>query len=75
MFSSQTRIVTIQKLHHQHDGEKSELQNLNSEFGRYIQHVKDLENTNRQLRNQIDALKKNWGKLLDNSFFTLKKFI
>ncbi len=75
MFSSQTRIVTIQKLHHQHDDERSELQNLNSEFGRYIQHVKDLENTNRQLRNQIDALKKNWGKLLDNSFFTLKKFI
>ncbi len=67
MINGQTRIVAIQKLHRQYDGEKCELQNLNDNFGRYIQRVKDLENKNRELRSQIDALKQNWGKFLDNS--------
>jgi uncharacterized protein YukE len=68
MIHGQTRIVGIQKLHHQHNDEKLELQNLNDNFGRYIQRVKDLENRHRELRSQIDALKQNWGKLLYNSF-------
>ncbi len=68
MINGQTRIAAIQKLHHQHHDEKCELQNLNDNFGRYIQRVKDLENKNRELRSQIDALKQNSGKLLDNSF-------
>jgi phage shock protein A len=67
MINGQTRIVAIQKLHHQYYNEKCELQNLNDNFDRYIQRVKDLENKNRELRSQIDALKQNWGKFLDNS--------
>ncbi|CAF1071437.1 unnamed protein product, partial [Rotaria sordida] len=61
MTTGDTHVVRIRKITLQHDDEKRELQQLNESFGMYIKRVKDLEDRNRQLHLQVDALKQNWG--------------
>jgi chromosome segregation ATPase len=56
-------LEAVRKLANQHEGERLEMQELNTKFGAYLDRVKFLETQNRKLQAQLDELKQKWGKI------------
>ncbi|CAF0877253.1 unnamed protein product [Adineta ricciae] len=54
-------LEAVRKLANQHEGERLEMQELNTKFGAYLDRVKFLETQNRKLQTELDSLKQKWG--------------